>query len=105
MRIVPRRSNWSNTMRTTVRTCSSGSRSNPPIGRPDVADRRTHEDFTAGDLVEQPLPHPAAEEVQLGLGHDPREPEQEPVVVVGRVVDAILVGEQGAKQGAELQVG
>ena len=69
----------------------------PPDGRPDVSDRRTHEDFTAGDLVEEPLPHPAAEEVQLGLGHDPREPEQEPVVVIGRVVEPILVGEQHAK--------
>ena len=49
------------------------------------------------DLVEEPLPHPAAEEVQLGLGHDPREPEQEPVVVIGRVVQPILVGEQDAE--------
>ena len=47
------------------------------------------------------MPHPAAEEVQLGLGHDPREPEQEPIVVIGRVVEPIRVGEQGSEDGTQ----
>ena len=75
----------------------------PAVRRADVPDRRPQEDLPAADLVEQPLPHPPAEEVQLGLGHDPGEPEQEPVVVVGRVVQPVLIGQQGAEQGAQLQ--
>ena len=49
------------------------------------------------------MPHPPAEEVQLGLGHDPREPEQEPVVVIGRVVQPVLIGQQGAEHRAQFQ--
>ena len=75
----------------------------PAVGRADISDRRIEEDLPAADLVEQPLPHPATEEVKLGLGHDPGQPEQEPVVVVGRVIQPVLIRQEGAEQGTQFQ--
>ena len=75
----------------------------PAVGRTEVADRRVQEDLAAPDLVEQPLAHPPAKEVQLRLGHDPGQTEQKPVVVVGRVVQPVLIRQDGAKQGAQLE--
>ena len=75
----------------------------PAVWRADVADRRVQEDLAAADLVEQPLAHPSAEDVQLRLGHDPSQSEQEPVVVVGRVIQPVLIRQEGAEQGAQLQ--
>jgi hypothetical protein len=46
--------------------------------------------------------HPLLEQVQLGLAHRPLQPQQQPVVVVHRVVDAIGVGQQRTGQGAQL---
>ena len=98
---MPRRSNWSSTRQTTARTCSSGSKVEPAVRRADVPDRRPQEDFAASDLVKQPLPHPTAEDVQFGLRHDPRESEQQPVVVIGRIVEPILVGQQDSEDRAQ----
>src|SRR3954470_19939309 len=53
--------------------------------------------------VSQPLVHPRAQDVQLGFAHRALQPEQEPVVVVGRVVEPVLVGQQRAEDGAQLQ--
>lgn len=47
--------------------------------------------------------HPLLEQVQLGLAHRPLQPQQQPVVVVHRVVDAIGVGQQRTRQRAQLQ--
>jgi hypothetical protein len=44
--------------------------------------------------------HPLLEQVQLGLAHRSLQPQQQPVVVVDRVVDAVGVGQQRAGQRA-----
>ena len=72
-------------------------------GRAGIADRHLADQLTASGLVQGALPHPLAEQVQLGLGHRPLEPQQQAVVVLGRVIHAVLVGEQGLEQGAHLQ--
>jgi hypothetical protein len=43
------------------------------------------------------------EAAELGLAHRPLQPQQQPVVVVHRVVDAVGVGQQRARQRAQLQ--
>ena len=47
----------------------------PAIWRTNVADRRVQKDLSAPDLVEQPLAHPSAKDMNLRLGHDPGEPQ------------------------------
>ena len=44
-----------------------------------------------------------SQEVQLGLAHDPLQPQQQTVVVVGRVVEAVVVGQQGVEDRTPLQ--
>ena len=69
----------------------------PAAGDPGVADRGVVVQLAAAGLVPRPGQHPAPEDVQLRLAHDPREPQQEAVVVVGRVVEPVLVGQQRAE--------
>ena len=97
------RSNWSKISRTTAWTCSSGSIAHSPDGEPDVADRGRAEQLAAAGLVQLALVHPLLEDVKLRLAHHPVQAEQEPVVVVGRVVDPVGVGQQHAEAGAQLQ--
>ena len=66
----------------------------------DIADRRVVEQLAAAGLVQPPLVHPGAEEVQLGLAHDALEPQEQAVVEVGRVVEPIVVAQQGEEQAA-----
>ena len=37
------------------------------------------------------------QEVQLGLAHGPFEPQQQPVIVHGRIIDAVQVCQQGVE--------
>jgi len=46
--------------------------------------------------------HPLLEQMQLGLTHRPLQPQQQPVVVVHRVVDAVGIGQQRPSQRAQL---
>ena len=41
--------------------------------------------------------------MQLGLGHRALEPEQQPVVEVGRVIEPVLVADQRARERADLE--
>jgi hypothetical protein len=61
------------------------------------------DEFAASGLVEHPLVHAAAQQVQLRLADGPLESQKQAVVVVGGVVDAVLVGQQGLEDGAGLQ--
>jgi hypothetical protein len=47
--------------------------------------------------------HALLEQVQLGLAHGPLQPQQQPVVELHRVVDAVGVGQQRSRQRAQLQ--
>jgi len=44
-----------------------------------------------------------AQDVELGLAHRPFQAEQQPVVEVHRVVEAVLVENEGVGQGADLE--
>ena len=69
----------------------------------DVAGGRVVEHLAAARLVQQALVHPRAQDVQLRFAHGALEPQQQPVVVIGRVVQPVLVGQQGPEDGAQLQ--
>ena len=74
-----------------------------PRGPAHIADRHRHGQLPAPRLVELALVHPLLEQVQLGLAHGALEPQQQAVVVVRRIVEAVGVGEQRAEERAQLQ--
>ena len=80
-----------------------GVQGDPVAGQPDVAGGNDGEQLTAAGLVQPPVREPLLQEVQLGLAHGPFQPQQQPIVVQGRVVDAVLVGQQGVENRAPLQ--
>jgi hypothetical protein len=88
-----------------------GVESQPHSGLPHIADRRVMEQLATAGLVQSPLVHPGAEEVQLGLAHDAFETQEQPVVEVGRVVQPIVVAQErpeqaaGADQGDPVRIG
>jgi hypothetical protein len=59
-------------------------------------------ELAALGLVAQPAIQPGADQVQLGLGHRPLQPQQQPVVEVLRRVDPVGVGDQGPGQRAQV---
>src|SRR5262249_25160797 len=66
-------------------------------------DRHGDDQLPAACLVQLALVHPSLQDVQLGLAHGPLQTQQESVIVVGRVVQAVGIGQQGPKAGAQLQ--
>ena len=72
------------------------------FGAPDVADWQGEAQLATPRLVPPALVHPLLEHVQLRLGERPVEPQQEPVVVLGRIVHPIEIGDQRAEQRAQL---
>ena len=72
-------------------------------GELDVADRRADEQLAAHRLVPPPLIEAALEEVGLRLRQGPLHPQEQPIIIFSRVVEAVLVGQQGLEQGAHLQ--
>jgi hypothetical protein len=69
-------------------------------GELHVADRRGPERRAAAGLVDLALVHPLLEDVQLRLAHHPVQPKDEPVRVLGGVVQPVGVAEQHAEAGA-----
>ena len=67
------------------------------------ADRQALPQLTAGGLVPQPGGQPGPDQVQLGLAHRALQTEHQPVVEVGRMVDAVGVGDQRVGQRAQVQ--
>jgi hypothetical protein len=72
-------------------------------GALEIAARQVEAELTSLGLVPAPLLEPGTHDVQLGLAHRALEPEQQPVVVEGRIVDAIAVGDQRAGERADLE--
>src|SRR5277367_2780425 len=66
----------------------------------DVADRPEHPELAALRLGELGSMHPLLDEVEFGLADRTLEPEQEPVVVDGRIVDAVEVTQQRPEERA-----
>ena len=69
----------------------------------DQPDRQSHLQFAAAGLGPLPAHQPGPDEVQFGLAHGALQAEQQPVVEVGRVIEPILVADQGGRHGADLQ--
>ena len=69
----------------------------------DQADGQGHGQFAAAGLGQLSAAEPGPDEVQFGLAHGALQPEQQPVVEIAGVVDAVLVADQCAGQGADLQ--
>lgn len=79
-----------------------GIKVNDTVGSIHQSYRRAHLELAAPGLVELSAPHARLENVQLGFAHRALEAEQQAIVEAGRIVDAILVEDQGRGQGAEL---
>ena len=69
----------------------------------DEADRQGQRELAAARLVEDAAAQARAQHVQLRLAHRALEAEQQPVVEVRRVVDAVLVQDERVGQRADLQ--
>ena len=69
----------------------------------DVADRQRGAQLAAGGGGAFRALQPAGQQVQLGLAHRALQPQQQPVVEVGQVVDAVAVDDQGVGQPGQLQ--
>ncbi len=70
---------------------------------PHVTDRCMVEHFPTLGFVPHPLHQAALENVQLRLVHRSLQAEQQPVVVLARVVKAVCIRQQRAVDGAQLQ--
>lgn len=70
---------------------------------PDIAHRHRHAQFAARRLGPLARHHPLLEHVQFRLRQGPLQPQQQPIVVVGRIVNPVQIADQGAKQPANLQ--
>ena len=110
----------------------AGERPGHPVGRPGGGERGEHVADRGGDLlvgvddhvvlvvVDQPdgqrnaqlaapgggplgLVHPAGQPVELCLAHLALESQQEPVVDVGQVIDAVVVDDQGVSEAGQFQ--
>jgi hypothetical protein len=68
-----------------------------------IAGGQRQPQLALGRLVQDPAAQPAAQHVQLGLGHRALEPEHEPIVVQRRVIHAVGVGDQRVGQRAQIQ--
>ncbi len=66
-------------------------------------DRQRHGQRPTAGLGHPPRPHPLLEQMQLCFADRSFQPQQQPVVVLGRVVDPIRVGQQRSRQRTQLQ--
>ena len=72
-------------------------------GAADEPGRQRHGQLAAAGLGDPPGPHPLPDQVQLSLADGALEAQQQPVVVLGRVIDAVQVAQQRPGQRAQLQ--
>ena len=66
-------------------------------------DRQREPQLAALGLVPKPAVQPRADQMQLRLRHRALQPQQQPVVEIGRRIDAVDVGDQRACQRAQIQ--
>ena len=65
--------------------------------------RQRHRQLAAAGLGDPPGPHPLLDQVELSLADGALQPQQQPVVMLGRVIDAVQVTQQRSGQRAQLQ--
>jgi hypothetical protein len=61
-----------------------------------------HDQLAAAGLGDLPAAQPGLDEVELAFGHGPLEAQQHPAGEGARVVEAVLVADQGTGHGAQL---
>lgn len=77
-------------------------KSDLPGRAPDIAAGQGEGQLAAAGLVQPPAPHPLLDQMQFGFAHRVLEPQQQPVVVLGRVVDPVGVRQHRTRQGTQL---
>ena len=80
----------------------SGSSTTLSGGVVDQPDRQRHAQLAAAGLGQLPAEQAGPDEVQLGLAHGALQAEQQPVVEVGRVIEPVLVADQGVADMAQI---
>lgn len=65
--------------------------------------RQRHRELSAPRLRDPARPHPLLDEMQLGFADGSLEPQQQPVVVLGRVIDPFRVAQQRTRERAQLK--
>jgi hypothetical protein len=73
------------------------------VGAIDEADGQRQLQFTAPGFVANATLQSGTEHMQFGFAHGPLQAEQEPVVEMRRIVDAVLVQNQGAAERCEFE--
>jgi hypothetical protein len=73
-----------------------------PGGVVDQADGQRHDQLAAAGLGQDPAAQPGPDEMELILADLPFHAQDQAVVEVPRVVEAVLVADQGAGHGADL---
>jgi len=74
-----------------------------PGGVVDEPDGQWHDQLAAAGLGQLPAAQPGPDEMELAFGHGPFEAQQQPVVEGARVIEAVLVADQGAGHGTQLE--
>ena len=67
-----------------------------------IAGRQRDGHLTAAGLVDPPGLHPLLDQVEFGRQHRPLQPQQQPVVVLDRVINAVEIGQQRTRQRTQL---
>jgi len=70
---------------------------------PHVTDRRVVEHLTTRCLVPQALLKTTFQDMQFRFTHGPFQAQQQPVVVLARIIKTVCVSQQGAVDGAQFQ--
>ena len=66
-------------------------------------DWRTQEQFAARCLIQNPALKTCSQHMEFGFAHRALQPEQQPIVEMSRIIDAVLVENQGIGQSADLE--
>lgn len=74
-----------------------------PSGAAHVAQGRMIQELTASRLVPHAFKHPACEDVAFRFAHHPPQPQPQAIIVVGRLIETIRLGQQGPQEGPEFE--
>jgi hypothetical protein len=73
------------------------------IGQTHIPGREALPIDAAAHLTQAPGIQPLADEMEFGFTHGAFESQQEPIIKEPRVVNPVVVGDQGAKDGGQVE--